>query len=298
MGFRLLEAHMECGESGVAEKTYRRLIKDYPEFIDAYHHLAILLSETGREEEAFGAWQRAVAIGLDCLPGRFRMGEDLLPWGIHENRPFLRAFHALGLEYLNAGKIEGALEIMTNLLAMNPNDNQGVRGTAVGCNFTLNRPSDVLAICDTYPDDGMPELLYGRVLALHQLGRIREAEEALKMAFDVLPLAARELVKSRHRKPKEVHPGYITRGGADEAYYYWTEQGRHWKSTPDDRRRSGRDTWVLIFVDLTRSTGIATKPKKSLWLIRKISCACSWTHRKERRCVGLIQMQVSGHLNL
>lgn len=36
-----------------AEGRYRRLLSDYPEFIDVYHHLAMLLDVNDREEEAF-----------------------------------------------------------------------------------------------------------------------------------------------------------------------------------------------------------------------------------------------------
>jgi tetratricopeptide (TPR) repeat protein len=220
------------GEFASAEEVYRQLIADYPEFIDACHHLALLLSDTGREAEAFQMWQETVAIGLDCLPEQFEIGRDLLPWYFLENRPFLRAYHGLGLEYLERGEIDEALEISNNMLAMNPNDNQGVRALVIDCNFFLNRPSDVLAVCDQYPGDGLEQVMYGRALALYQLGRRAEAEKALSEAIEFLPLVAKELVKSRHRKPKDLHPDRVTVGGADQAYWYWIDQGQHWKNTP------------------------------------------------------------------
>ena len=224
------EWHM--GDVGSAEDRYRQLVGDYPEFIDAHHHLALLLGETGRGEEAFQLWQDVVELGLDCLPGEFEMGRDSLSWLILENRPFLRAYHALGLEYLGRGEVERALEIFNNMLAMNPGDNQGVRALVVDCNFRLDRPADVLAVCDRYPDDGMEQLMYGRALALYQLGRKAEAEEALNQAIEFLPLVAKELAKILHTRPREVRPGYITHGGADQAYYYRAEQGQHWENTP------------------------------------------------------------------
>ena len=75
-----------------SERGYRSLLKTYPEFIDAYHHLAILLDETDRSQEAFEMWQRAVDIGLGCFPPNFSIGQDLLPWILLNNRPFLRAY--------------------------------------------------------------------------------------------------------------------------------------------------------------------------------------------------------------
>lgn len=224
--------HWRMGDVAFAEEVYRQMIDDYPEFIDAHHHLALLLSQTGRGEEAFRIWQDVVAMGLDCLPKEFEMGRDLLFWSILENRPFLRAYHSLGLEYLERDEIEKALEIFSNILATNPGDNQGVRALVIDCDFRLNRPRDVLAVCEQYPDDGMEQVVYGRALALYQLGQRVKAEEALSEAMEFLPLVAQELVKGRHRKPKDLHPGYVTHGGADQAYYYWIEQGPHWKNTP------------------------------------------------------------------
>jgi tetratricopeptide (TPR) repeat protein len=224
--------YWRVGDVAVTEDMYRDLVDEYPEFIDVHHHLALLLNDTGRDEEAFQLWQEVVGLGLSCLPEEFEMGRDLLPWLILENRPFLRAYHGLGLEYLARGKTEKALEMFENILAMNPGDNQGVRALVVDCSFQLNRPKDVLVICNWYPDDGMEQLMYGRALALYQLGRRDEAAEALDDAIEFLPLVAKELTKKRHQRPKDLRRNYITYGGADQAYTYWMEQGQHWKNTP------------------------------------------------------------------
>ena len=187
--------HWRVRDLVTAEEMYRALVDEYPEFIDVHHHLALLLDATGRGEQAFGLWQAVVELGLSCLPKEFEMGRDLLPWLILENRPFLRAYHGLGLEYLDRGKTEKAIRIFENILALNPGDNQGARALVVDCSFQLRRPQDVLAVCDRYPGDGMEQLMYGRALALYQLGRKDEAAEALDDAIEFLPLVAKELVK-------------------------------------------------------------------------------------------------------
>jgi len=214
-----------------AERRYRQLLLDYPEFIDVYHHLAMLLDETDRYPEAFQLWQRAVDIGLNCFPRSFSIGRDLLPWAVLDNRPFLRAYHGLGLVIFEQGGVENALSIFTDILAMNPNDNQGVRGIAINCSFCLRRPWDVLDISERYPQDMMTDVVYGRVLALYQQGRNDDAEMALREAMDFLPLVAKELVKDRHRRPRKYCPGFVAIGSADEAYDYWIEHGKHWRKT-------------------------------------------------------------------
>lgn len=229
--FRWAIDNWEHGEVKEAEAIYRRLIEEYPEFIDAYHHLAILLRETAREKEASEMWREAVAIGMEALPEGFRMGRDLLPWGFHNNRPFLRAFHALGLEHLERGSTREALEVFNALLGMSPNDNQGVRAVAIGCNLELGRPHEVLNICRCYPQDTMPHVLYGEVLALYQIEQESRARQALMRAVSLLPRVADELVKTRHQKPKDAYSGHVMHGGVDEAYYYWRSQGKYWEKT-------------------------------------------------------------------
>lgn len=129
--------------------------------------------------------------------------------------------------------MERALAIFNNILDMNPNDNQGVRALAIDCYFRLRRPLDALGICDRYPDDGMGQVLYGCALALYQLERKEEAEKSMLEAIAFLPLVAGELVKERHKKPKDTLPGYVTLGGIDQAYFYWLDRGERWENTPE-----------------------------------------------------------------
>lgn len=222
----------EMNEIEIAEKEYRRLIAGYPEFIDAHHHLALLLDETGREEEAFTIWKETVQLGLDCLQVDFHLGTDQLPWDMLDNRPFLRTLQGLGITLLERDLIKPALRIFYDILSMNPNDNQGVRAIIVDCQFHYQQPNAVLDICQQYPNDGMEQLVYGQALALFQIGRKAKAKRALLKAINFLPLVGRELVKTRHRRPKNLFADCITHGGADQAYYYWIHSGKYWKETP------------------------------------------------------------------
>lgn len=215
-----------------AEQSFHAILRKFPEHIDAMHHLAILEQINGRDDEAFRLAKKAVESGRLCLPQGFSAGKDRLEWGFLENRPFLRACHTLGLILLERDSVEEALSIFDELLALNPNDNQGIRDLAIDCNFMLNRPEAVLGVCDRYPDDGMPGTLYSRPLALFQLGREREAERALKDAIKRLPLIAKELVKKKHKRPQSTMEGYIMRGGEDEAYNYWESSRTFWEDTP------------------------------------------------------------------
>jgi tetratricopeptide (TPR) repeat protein len=220
------------GDPVAAEALFRRLVSEYPEFVDAYHHLAMLVEGDGRRDDAFRIWESTVDLALSCFPSDFYFGRDKLAWHFLENRPFLRAYHGLGLSYLRRDQLGEALLIFNNLLDVNPDDNQGVRALAIDVCFRVRRPFDALSICARYPDDTIDAVLYGRVLAWYQLGHMDQATEALEKAHKWLPLIAQELVKTRHTPPRNLRPDRVTVGGPDEAYVYWQDQGEFWKSTP------------------------------------------------------------------
>jgi tetratricopeptide (TPR) repeat protein len=208
----------------------RALLDAYPDDIDVRHHLAIALDVEGDEDGAMEQWTEAVGLGLAAFPRELCFGRDRLEWGWLQNRPFLRAYLGLATALLEHGLIGEAVVILNNILDLNPNDNQGVRNILVSCWFALRRPGEVLRLSDRYPDSD-PDLMFGRALAHLQLGQKEKAEKALRAAASAWPLVHKELLKSRHPQPKSRFPGYITVGGEDQAYAYWSEYKEHWKGT-------------------------------------------------------------------
>lgn len=113
-------------------------------------------------------------------------------------------------------------------MALNPNDNQGVRSSALKCYFDLNKYKEALKICNEYKQDVLAETQYGAVLALLKLGQLEKAAQALKKAAADLPLVAEEIIKKKHVAPESLRKGYISIGGADQAYDYWQDFGKYW----------------------------------------------------------------------
>jgi len=228
------EFHAGCelyeeSEMNEAERVFRAVLAQMPDHLDALHHLALVLSERNLVDEARDIWGQSVRIGRKTFPQDFEIDGDLLEWGWLENRPFLRCLHGLALARYEEGETEEALKLFQELLSLNPNDNQGVRAMAVEALFKLGRFEDALKIAKKYPNDIMPETLYGRALALFKLGRQQEATVALQEAIEYLPLVGKELLKTKHRLPRTARPDRVSVGGADEAYYYWEQSGRFWE---------------------------------------------------------------------
>jgi tetratricopeptide (TPR) repeat protein len=215
-----------------AKARFRRLIKDYPEYLDAYHHLALTWYRQGKIDKAAELWREGVQFALRLFPPNFSMKHDRLIWGFLENRPFLRLYHSYGLSLLRKGEPEAALEVFENLLSMNPNDNQGARALAIECHFVLKRPQAILKLCNRYQNDAMEQVLYGRVLALIQLGKSKEASKALRPAIRHFPLIAGELLKPTHKCPKDYDEERVALWSEGQAYGYWKEHGTYWAGTP------------------------------------------------------------------
>ena len=223
----------EKGNLDEAERVFKVVLAQMPDHLDAIHHLAMVLSDRDLFDQARDLWEQSVHIARKAFPQDFEPGRDRLEWGWLENRPFLRCLHGLALVRYEEGRAEEALRLFQELLSLNPNDNQGVRGIAQEILFELGRLEEALKVAKQYPDDAMSETLYGRALALFKLGRQREATTALKEAVEDLPQVRKELLKVKHHLPKTARPDMVTVGGADEAYHYWEHWGRFWEKAPE-----------------------------------------------------------------
>lgn len=197
----------------------------------ASYQYADFLYNTGKKDKAIKVVEDTITGCRKIFPKDFKAGKDLLEWGWHENRPFLRSLHWIGIQHFDNKDYEKSLEIFEEMLELNPNDNQGIRELAVNCYIHLNLPEKVIALQKKFKDDEMPATTYGFALALIMLGKIPEAKKALKKAVDYSPLIAKELLTPSKTKPKSVMEGYITAGGADEAWDYRQNFGMHWKNT-------------------------------------------------------------------
>ena len=74
--------------------------------------------------------RRCATTGSASGIGALTLGTDfdgVLPWGLIDNRPFLRCLHGLGLCFWRLGDLEEAAKTFTRMLWLNPSDNQGAR---------------------------------------------------------------------------------------------------------------------------------------------------------------------------
>lgn len=51
----------------------------------------------------------------------------MLPWGLVDNRPYLRCLHGYGLALWQQGQTSAAAQVFRKMLWLTPDDNQGAR---------------------------------------------------------------------------------------------------------------------------------------------------------------------------
>ena len=91
--------------------------------LDAHAHLGNFEFEHW-PKQALRHYMVGVAIGALTLGTDF---DGVLPWGLIDNRPFLRCLHGVGLCLWRLGDLKEAAKTFTRMLWLNPSDNQGER---------------------------------------------------------------------------------------------------------------------------------------------------------------------------
>ena len=253
----------EMNDLARAEKVFIGIVNEIPDHLDALHHWALVRDEAGDLDQAKGLWEKAVSMGKKAFPETFEIGKDVLLWGVLDNRPFLRCLQGLGLSVFKSGDVSRANEIFMENLKLNPNDSQDVRALAIQSFFCLRQHGNVLEICKVYPDDCLPDTLYGRAMAYFLIDDRKNADKSLKQAIKYLPKIAQEIIKDKHRKPKSMSTRHIRVGGEDDAYDYWQRNKKLWMGA------IGAIDWVRMTLG-ERGAGIAAKKGSGKGLVYQI----------------------------
>ncbi len=192
----------------------------------AAHLLEYPLLKEAQERFLRPLMQRGVAIVDRAL------GEDgslELPWEHEANRPALRLYRRLALQWLEVGHPDAAVELCRRLLRLTPEDPLDMRCPLVDHYLRAGHDEEALAVCAAFEDDTTPEVMYGRILAHFRLQQIPEAERALHRAHQALPLVWAYLTGKLRRKPQIV-PGIVVHGGEDQAWSYRQNMLSTWRA--------------------------------------------------------------------
>ena len=130
--------------------------------------------------------------------------------------------------------------MLERLLALNPQDNHGVRAELMNRLLRRGEDQQALELARNFPGDVLADLAYGEVLALYRLGDQAQARRALRTAIGRLPRIPHYLTRKRIKQPQQGGPlgrrlGAIlglAPGGEDQAWLYREAMRDVWEAEP------------------------------------------------------------------
>lgn len=200
----------------------------YPLSSDAY----LLLAEDERNlNKRRKLLEKAVDVGEKDLGEAFFVENKGDFWGLIETRPFMRA-KAMYATYLeNLGYLEEATVVYKELLALNPNDNQGIRYLLLKLYLNLEKYAEAWALIEEYDETTAVFMFSEALLHYKQHGITKEGLNLLKEATTSNPFVADYLL-GRKKIPSE-RTDYIGMGDETEAIAYAQENVHLWKDAEE-----------------------------------------------------------------
>lgn len=212
-----------------AKKLARQALKVWPDCAQAYVILAELADSVS---DAVPLYEQGVAAGRRALADEWDwiQDEDAF-WGYLPTRPFLRALSGLADTLWGVGRRDEAAERYLELLALNPNDNQGIRDVAVPRLMEMGRNDDARKILMQYADCGDCFTAYNlALLEFRQHGNCARTRKLLKKALRSNEHVPTYLVGNRMLPSRR--PDSYSWESPEEAQIYVNLAQRAWKTTP------------------------------------------------------------------
>jgi tetratricopeptide (TPR) repeat protein len=207
----------------------REALQLSPDCADAY---VLLAEEAARSlEEARDLYEQGVKAGERALGPRAFKDEVGYFWGILETRPYMRARAGLAACLWLLGERQKAIEHYTEMLRLNPNDNQGIRYLLVDHLLEEGDDKGLGKLLNEYKEDASASWLYTRALwTFRQEGAGRKANTALRKALEQNRHVPAYLLGTK-KLPKR-QPEYIGFGDDREAVSYAADAVQAWRKTP------------------------------------------------------------------
>lgn len=129
-------------------------------------------------------FKRGVDIGMDRFGGAYMQQNRGHFWGLVETRPYMRCLHGYAESLFDMGQLGNALNIWMEMLQLNPDDNGGVRETALLALAALGEKEHFAKLDAQFEDDDMCGTLYNRALMV-----FNQKNPDLKKAANLLQAA-------------------------------------------------------------------------------------------------------------
>jgi tetratricopeptide (TPR) repeat protein len=203
-----------------------KALKLDPDCIEAYEYLAEMEPVS---EIAIAFYERAIAIGRRLFGGKYLKENKGLFWGLHETRPFMRCLQGYGDILYDLGQVKECVEVLEELIALNPNDNQGVRDQLLLYLIQLDEREKFEKYAKKYKEDSLAFPLFNRALFLFKTeGETTQANKKLQEAISLNKFIAPKILS---KKIITDLPDMYGLGSEEEAMYYTFYAHHIWHQT-------------------------------------------------------------------
>ncbi len=247
LAYRAMEAPTHTRALTLAQQARA---KD-PDCVDA---LVTLAAASARSvEDLIAGLEKAVEVGERSLGAKCFEENKGHFWSMLETRPYMRARQQLADLLLDAGRVSEAIGHFEALLALNPNDNQGVRDILLGCYLAGDDLDGARRLLRVYDEDAGAVFAWGRTLERVLSGDFKGAEHALKYARNHNRFV--ELYLTGKKKLPRAMPDSYSFGSEEEALICLETIGEAWAMHPEAL------IWLLMQVEGVREKDQTTQRK-------------------------------------
>jgi tetratricopeptide (TPR) repeat protein len=208
----------------------KQALELFPDSPDAYNILAE--SDARTIKEAAKYYERGILAGEREISAKFFNENKGHFWGITSTRPYMRA----KLGYANAcsqmGKEIEAIKHYTELLELNPNDNQGAREMLSLSYLETEQLAKAAVLHKKFQEDATANLSYDRVLVEYGLNGITaKLTKLLNTAISKNKHLPSYLI-GKKAIPREIPDNYGF-GDVNEAIVYADSHRHLWQNAPE-----------------------------------------------------------------
>jgi tetratricopeptide (TPR) repeat protein len=220
-----------------AKKLIKKALELNPNNADAYNYLASIEKDI---DKAIKQYEKAIKAGEKTLGEKFFKEEKGYFWGMIETRPYMRAKAGLADCLYAKNEFDKAIEIYTEMLDLNPNDNQGVRYLLSTLYLRTNDFKNFHNLNKRYDEYGNAVSNFN--IALSQFKQEKQSEISNKLLTEAHNKNnfVIDLLLGNKKMPKK-QPDYIGIGDNNEAVAYVYGNYQLWEET------QGAFEWIYNF---------------------------------------------------
>ncbi|MEP3436127.1 MAG: hypothetical protein ABJN75_05005 [Hoeflea sp.] len=221
----------EAGTPAQRVKLARKALSVDLNAIDAYNILGIHAPTLA---EKIALFREATVIG-EQLFAPLLDDEEMEWWGFIGTRPWMRAQHNLGLALLEAQDLDGAISVFKFLIALNQNDNQGIRYLLLRISAETGNYDDCRILFGIYPDDFSIEFPATKLLI--EMSKAKPKKNLAALLTDIKEsnahlLACLKKAATSGKWPAPSKADYVQLGSKQHAHGYLAEFENAWTRKP------------------------------------------------------------------